>query len=529
MVVTAVVGEDRSAQPNWSLRHALRSDLRRFWPLWMIVAIAVAMRLYGIGRMPGILGDEGWYGVQIQRLLAGTGGEWRTPTGNVPGVIHYGSLALLHSLFQPSALLLRLPALLSSLAALAIAYAIGRRFFGATTGIAAVALMACFPINISYARLGWDPSHTQLLVLFAAYAAFANLRILSALCFAFALANHPAAVFAAPFLTLAYFGLDVGKRPWRGAAGRTAIYAGLLALAIGFSLSLSPGAGHYIDVSASLARLGHPSAWADFARLFSRLLSGETVYDFFVGQSFGPAQAAIDLIVLVVLVVILTAGCVALRREFHWPTAAVVAGWLAALFMLFVVAGPWALRPSLERFSIALVPLTALALAALLGRCFPGSRNLSYFQVLMASLTLPLLAGFWLSYLQPLDRGEGRPGTGLWTGLPGLNQEALDTIVARTGTAKASVIAEDSWIYWPITYRAAGRPLSIIRAARGEVPIPRKGLQGGTYWIGYRDRMMDRELSGHGDIRLIRTIETADRGHALKIWWRARDQQHPQP
>ena len=515
---TSIAGNDRPAQSAWSLRHSLRSDLRRFWPLWLIVAAAIAMRIYGIGRMPGILGDEGWYGVQIQRLLAGTGGEWRTPTGNVPGVIHYGSLALLHSLFQPSALLLRIPALLSSLAAIALAYAIARRHFGATAGMAAAVLMACLPINIGYARLGWDPSHTQLLVLLATYAAFANRRILSALCFAFALANHPSAVFAAPFLTLAYFGLDAGNHPWRDAAARTAAYAGMLALAILFSLSLSPGAGHYIDASASVARLVDPSAWIDFARQFARLLSGETVYDFFVGQSFGANLAAVDLFVLLALALILAGGLVALKRELHWPTAGLVAGWLAALFLLFAVAGPWALRPSLERFSIALIPATALALAALLGRC---CRRVGPFQLLTASLAMPLLAGFWLFYLQPLDRGEGRPGSGLWTGLPGLNQPALDTIAARTGGVEATIIAEDSWIYWPITYRAAGRPLSTIRARRGEVPMPPDAAPGGTYWIGYRDRTMDRQLSRHRDVRLIRTLETADRGHALKIWWRA--------
>jgi hypothetical protein len=514
-----LASEDRSDQLNWSLRRSLKADMRRFWPLWLIVAAAIAMRLHGIGRMPGILGDEAWYGVQIQRFLEGTGGAWRTPTGNVPGIIHYGSLALLHSLFQPSALLLRIPALLSSLAAIALAYTIARRYFGAAAGMAALVLMACLPINIAYARLGWDPSHTQLLVLLATYAALADRRILSALFFAFALSNHPAAVFAAPFLTLAYFGIDIEHRPWRRAAARTAAYVALLALAILFSLSLSPGAGHYVDISRSIIRLGDLSAWSDFALLFGRLLSGETAYNFIVGQSLGPMRTAIDLIVLLVLAAILTAGLIALRRRLHWPTAAVTAGWLASLFLLFVVAGSWALRPSLERFSIALVPPTALALAALLGRCFPGGIHRGLFQALVAAMALPMLAGFWLFYLQPLDRGEGRPGTGLWTGLPALNQAALEAIIARTGAVHARVIAEDSWIYWPVTYRAAGQRLFIVNAGTGIVPMPRETLPGGTYWISYRGRALDRELSRREDVRLVRTLETTDRRHALKIWW----------
>jgi len=525
MFSSSATGDDRPAQLNWSLRRSLKSDLRRYWPLWLIVAAAVAMRVYGIGRIPGILGDEGWYGVQIQRHLAGAGGAWRTPTGNVPGVIQYGSLALLNTLFPPSALLLRIPALLSSLAAMAVAYIIARRYFGATAGMAALVLMACFPVNISYARLGWDPSHTQLLVLFAVFAAVANRRLLSSLCFAFALANHPAAVFAAPFLTLAFFGFDVRLHLWRIAAVRTAAFAGLLVLAILLSLALSPGASHYVGVSTSLARLVDPSAWFQFARLFGRLLSGETVYDFIAGQTFGPLQTEIDIIVLLLLTAMLIAGLMALRRQPHWPTAAFVAGWLISVFLLFAVAGNWVLRPSLERFSIALIPPTALALAALFGRWFPGDRGRGYFQALMASLALPLLAGFWLFYLQPLERGEGRPGSGLWTGLPALNKPALDTITARNGGVQARVIAEDSWIYWPVTYLAADRPISTFNAKRDAVPTD--GAPSGTYWIVYRDGTLDRELTRRDDVRLIRTLENADGSFALKIWWKDPRHQHP--
>ena len=98
-----------SAPNPASLRAKLSADVRAYWPLWMIVAAAVATRFYEFGRVPGMQGDEAWYGVQALDLLRGRGGELRTPTGNVPGLLHGGALVLLHSLFQPSLWLLRLP------------------------------------------------------------------------------------------------------------------------------------------------------------------------------------------------------------------------------------------------------------------------------------------------------------------------------------------------------------------------------------------------------------------------------------
>jgi hypothetical protein len=505
---------------RWSLRLSLQGDLRQYWPLWLVVGAAIGLRLYGMGRIPGILGDEGWYGVQVQRLLAGSGGALRTPTGNVPGIVQYGSLALLHLFFQPSAFLLRIPALLSSLAAMAVAYTLARRYFGASSGMAALVFMACLPVNLAYARLGWDPSHTGLLLLLACYAVAAERRVLSALAFAFALANHPAAVFGAPFLTLACLGFELDRHPWRKAGLRTAAYAALLMLAIAFSLALSPAAGQYVDLAKSLARIADPSAWGNFVLLYARLLSGDTVYRFIVGQGPGSPGTGSDYLVLVVVAVILVAGLRALRHRFHWPTTGLVAGWLASIVLLFLVAGPWALRPSLERFGIALIPATALALAVLLGRCFPDGSRKPFFQASVAGLVLPLLAGFWLGYLRPLDRGDARPGAGIPTGLPALNQAALEAVARRSGSMRARVVAEDWWIYWPIAYLAGPRsPLAIEpggpEAARGRDVPP-----GGTYWIAYRGGALDRSLGGNKAIRRVATVEDRERRHALEIWWR---------
>lgn len=494
--------------PSW--RRSLAEDLRAYWPLWLIVALAVVLRLYALGCLPGIIGDEAWYGVQAQRLLAGTGGDLRTPTGNVPGLFQLGSLTLLHSFFQPSALLLRIPALISSLIAMGLAYAVGRRFFGPAAGMAALVLMACLPASIAYARFGWDPSHASMFVLAASYAALARRRLLSTLLFALGLANHPAALFAAPFLTLAFLGSVMERQGWRAAFGQCLAFAGMLLLAILLGTVLSPAATHYLDISRSVARIADGSQWVAFSIGFLRLLSGETVYRFVAGQGFGSWDVTIGLVTAGLLAVVVATGLLAIRRSADWMAAGVVAGWLASLISLFVVAGPWVFRPGLERFGVPMLAPTAMALAVLLARCIPPNRK-RLLQGVVAAVAVPMLAGFCYFYLQPLDRGAGRPRAGLWIGYPNLNRRAFEQVEAVAGPQPAVIVAEDWWIEWPIAYLANGSRFQ-VRAA-GE-PAPSDP----TYWIAYRNGPLDLALSRRNDVRPRATVESGDRQNALVIW-----------
>lgn len=514
----AAVPPAACAASNPSSSRALLGDLPAFWPLWLIVAAAVFLRIYEVGSLPGLIGDEAWYGVQTQRLLAGTGGELRTPTGNVPGLIQMGSLALLHSLFQPSALLLRLPALLSSLAAMAVAYAIGRRFFGPASGMAALVLMASLPVNIGYARLGWDPSHAPLLVLAATYATLGDRRLLASLLFALALSNHPAAVFAAPFLTLAFLGFEIERGPWRSGLAKTFAFAGMLAMAVLLSLQLSPGAGHFLDGSKMAARLADPPQWFAFAAGICRLLSGDTIYTFITGQSFGALRPWADGAVALVLVAILVSGLALVLHRRDWRLAGIMSGSLASLILLFVVAGPMAVRPVFERFSFPMVPLIVLVIAVVLGRLLAGRAQKPWLQASLAALSIALLAGFWAFYVAPLTRGGNRPNPIYWVGLPELNQAAADRIAAAADIGKATVVSEDWWINWPVAYQLASKPLAILDAAAVPGALLERIPPGQSYWISYRGSRLDHQLARRADFRLRWTVEARGRKDALNIW-----------
>lgn len=488
------------------------------WFVVLVVLAGVAARLYGFHRFPGIIGDEAWYGVQAQLLLAGEGADFRTPTGNVPGAIQLFSLTILHMVLPPSELALRIPPLLTSLAAMVLAGFIARRHFGTAAGWTALVLMACLPLNIAYARLGWDPSHTPLLVLAATYGALERRRLLSTLCFAFALANHPSAVFAAPLLLLSFLGSELQDKPWRVAVLRSAAFVGMLVFSLLLSRATSPAAGNYLDVATSLARLGDLSAYASFALHFAQLLSGDTVYRFIVGTGFGSTQFLVNCIILLGLCALLVAGSISLRRTPNWQAIGVVSGWLAALSMLFVVAGSWALQPSVERFSIVMIPATVLAVAALVGQLCPANSPSVKMQLATAGLGLPLLAGVVAFYLLPLDRGLQRPGEGLRIGLPALNKKALDHILLRAPPGKSEIIAEDWWIFWPVRYQADADRFAVTSAEYWSRTKAVPDMAGGRWWITYAGSDLDRQLSGRPDVRTDYSISSTGAGHGLHVW-----------
>lgn len=483
------------------------ADLKSFWPLWLLVAFAVALRVIRFGDLPGLIGDEAWYGVQAQRLASGTGGELRTPTGNVPGLFQLGSTMLLQSVGPPSALLLRIPALLSSLSAMALAYAIGRRFFGPLAGMTALVIMACLPANLAYARLGWDPSHASMLILAAAYATLARRRLLAMLLFALAMANHPAAVFVAPFLAMAYGGAAFAHAPRRTAALEMGRFALLLSVAIVPITLLSPAASSYISLTQSVARLADPSQWVSFAAGFLRLLSGDITSIFIAGRGLGLASTTSHVALALALVGLTISGAIGLFRRPDPLVAALCLGWCASVIFLFLVAGSWAMRPGLERFAIPLLPLTALSAAVLIQRL--TQRTVA--QAVLAVVGIAGLASFTFSVLQPLARGDSRRAGAVWIGLPALNEKALRSVARSAPRGNVVVVAEDWWIYWPLVYLAPTDRFTILSSDSATKPDQN------VFWITYRDSEMDRVLAGTR-YRLSETVMSPDGTEALRIW-----------
>ena len=178
----------------------------------VLLGTAIGFRLLRLDSVPGLSGDEGWWGVQALAWLSGRPYEARTTSGNPTDLFFLVPVALLHAIGSPSFALLRLvPALANirrargGLLLCPPALWAGRRR-GFTRWRWAV-----LPTAIAHSRICQDPSQSVLWTSLVVYLALLGVKERTAagrwlagaiVVFPVALWTHPTNVFVAPFLLL---------------------------------------------------------------------------------------------------------------------------------------------------------------------------------------------------------------------------------------------------------------------------------------------------------------------------------------
>ena len=241
----------------------LQRTNRSFMSVWRRIGIAVSMailavaiwlRLWKLGNLPGVNGDEAWSGVQALRFLSGESVAWRTPTGNPLNLFHFGPLVILHAWLPPSFGLLRSVAAASGLAALAVNFWLCRKSYDGATAVATTMLLAALPINVAYSRFAWDASQSLLATVLAMHASLIAVRqpdfrrratAWAILAFGAAVWIHPTNVFIAPLVAvcLAYAWRAELSRTWKNAnAGESQKIVLAAAFVAGHGIGLVAGA-----------------------------------------------------------------------------------------------------------------------------------------------------------------------------------------------------------------------------------------------------------------------------------------------
>jgi hypothetical protein len=430
----------------------------------LLLLAAIAARCRQLDSLPGLNGDEAWYGVQAQELLAGRAPQWRTPTGNPINPMFFGPLVLVHLLAGPSAAALRSVAVVGGLLALVINWFFCRRVFDASTAWISTVALAVLPVAIAYSRFAWDASQSLPVTLVVLYASLAAVRFdtqrhrwLAVACAAQMLAMwvHPANVFAAAGIAAA---IAVGG--WRNEqgdgkpVGRTrrlavaAVILGALGLMAALALmALGPPvlAERVMGIGDLTQRRG---LWF-FLILYPRLLAGDTVYQFLAGSHswlWGP-----DVVVIWSLF-----GWAAWRLAVEAKRGSKVdrcllGAWALSLVGFLIIAGPSGINVGYERYGICLVgPAVLLACRAI--ALAATQRSLLLLIAPLAGWLL--LADFHAHYFQFIVRTGGAAHQTFRTAAEEPKQTAMD-LIARDGAERARVLCSEYWLYWPLRYYAA--------------------------------------------------------------------------
>jgi hypothetical protein len=480
-------------------RHARRGAFRWFVQLNLVglVVVAIWFRCHELGNLPGINGDEAWYGVQAELVLHGQPIEWRTPTGNLLNPLFFGPQLLLHALFEPSFALLRVTAVLSGLIALALNWWFCRRIFGPRTAAVSTVILAVLPINIVYSRLAWDASQSLLATLAAVYLGLQAIVDPSRrtkwsagafIALAMAIVVHPTNLFVGPVVGVCLIMAWRSELPLHIRHAQRALWLpGALVAAIGIAAICIAS---WPRAEQAVGRVANPAEYMAFGLNLLRLFSGVTVYEYVSGSVAPPINETIrwDVVPFDLAIgfafVILGWGVYRRLGNAQRPTrsraadcrneraaiCSLIIGWGLSLVAFFVVAGPAAIAPHFERYGICLIGpgaiLAALGLDGWLGRqsqrALERRRSTSFTAILAIVVSWIWLADFHAEFFEFFQQTGGQSHRTFRTAAIEPKAAALEYIVLHSN-GSVHIAASEWWIYWPLRYLAIGHSRTVGR------------------------------------------------------------------
>ncbi len=450
-----------------------------------ILAVAIGFRAWRLGSLPGINGDEAWYGVQAESVLHGEPIAWRTPTGNFLNPFFLLPQLALHAIFPASFTLLRIVPLMSGLLALVVNYWLAWRTFGRQNAVISTLILAVLPINIAYSRFAWDASQSLLFTLPAVYLPLLAVKDQAlrwrwtACGFGMLLAAilvHPTNIFVAPMLLIPVATMLRERRPVSSVEleiVRTHERRTTVMLLVSLTAAVIVCKFGWPWIERGLLRCTQPAELLDFVKNYAQLFSGATIYRFVAGSSKGLAPDMFDVVVWSLM----ACSCYGIFRIFrqqptkHRTEMLIVRllglSWAATIAGFFLIAGPESLRPNFERYGMCLIaPSVLLATCGLQWWLLRKSPAAAIVFLLCGWLTL---AGFWIDYVLEIRAAAANSGQMHRTFLTGEidpKQQAFERILALgdNGNRPIRVVAGDWWCYWPLRYLAdsSRTPVEVI-------------------------------------------------------------------
>jgi hypothetical protein len=440
-----------------------------------LLGTAISFRLLRLASVPGVSGDEGWWGIQALAWLSGRPYEAHTTSGNPIDLFFLVPLALSHAIAPPSFLLLRIVPALVNLLALPLGFWFVRRLYGNTTAWIHTVGLAIMPTAIAHSRICQDPSQSIFWTSIVIYLALLGLKergrawIYSGaalLIFPVALWTHPTNVFIAPFLVLPFVAAVRPRLPASRRGRVIILVVATLLLTVGLSIAaLTLGhlsaANQYLDqpwLAIASARMIDGGQWFEFAANNARLFNGVTIYHYFSGAR--PLTVPYDAGFVVVVVTALWGFLLTPpARRTPLDYGLIVASttmWVG----FYAFAGPQALRPHFERWGLCLIAPGTLVLARGLTAWIERMPRMRWFAIAAATLVATsLLRSFYVNYFEEFATTGGRSHLTYVTAATEPKQQALEHILSKSaGPDRVAIVTQQWWLVWPIAYLATEHP-----------------------------------------------------------------------
>lgn len=436
--------------------------------IFVILLISVGFRIIDLEHIPGINGDEAWYGVQMLALRSGEPFAWRTPTGNLVNPFFSGIVYLLHLFSPPDIWVLRAPAVLTGILAFLLTYGLIGKVLGRNIAMIAALLVATLPINIAYSRLGWDPSESVLIGVIAIYFSLKHSRVGVALSQVIAVIIHPTNIFLLPFLLIPFIPDTTIDRVraivWRqqreflSLNKKQPAYIALIILATIYlflaSVAVFSPDRFQESILGSVFLL--PRHLIYFFGYYSQLLSGVTIYRYIVGIEPTVNWLLHDGIFWILCVFLLVVGVQQLFKERQWNFLALIFGLLPTLLWFLTIAKLRAIMPDHERYAMCLIMPSILVVSILIDAIARAYQKRWLGLTLAICISWLYLWSFQVHYFDALRVTGSLAHRTYHTAAVEPKKQVLDLVIDDAKNIDdVAIYAEDWWLYWPVRYLAS--------------------------------------------------------------------------
>ncbi len=425
-----------------------------------LIGVSLVFRILWLDRVPGVNGDEAWYGVQAVRFVDGKTWSWQTPSGLPVNPMLFVTEVLLLKIWSPSFLILRIPIAIWACAGLAITFVLHRWYSGSRgEALLVVALTGCMPAHLAYSRFCWDSSFAFVafpLVLYPFLRIVQGVRSIQVVLLLFAgtllclwvHVTHAILIVAAA-LIWAWNARSALATPAR----RRPITSTALVLIVAGALVLVFRKQHAMRIlidsaTSSLDRFPlHLKVLAD-------LFAGMRIYDYLAGlPSTGSAWWTVPVFCLMSVVILL-----ALLRSGDTADRSLALLALLSLLLIFLTGRAFRLDDaSYERYFLYAFPLSAVVLVRGVRVVMPsvGSEPGKLLAALPLVLAVCFLVQFWFCYFAVIrsQAFDSRLHQTFHTGTREPKAELASALSERLQRESHAVIyTENWWLHHSVDY-----------------------------------------------------------------------------
>lgn len=498
----------------------------------VILGVALLFRCIDLDHIPGINGDETWYGITVLAWRDGQAPPLKTYSGLPLNPFYSGLLYLLHLVcHEPSFVVIRLAPLLSVLLAVGLSYPLVSRALDRRTALIVTLLLACLPITIGYSRLGWDQSQAFVVSLVMICLVLLERSRWAFVAFLLALVVHPVNVFLAPFLA----GTDVARgllwpldasaeerRAWgRWLWPRLAFVIGLAVAGLVVGLAALARAEEWLQalVAEFPLRLLRAEGWLEYLELYGELLSGASMYHAVSGDMGDGAVLRDRLLFWGILIALLIVGVPRLIRQRDARGLGLIISLCVCVagFYLAVSTGP--ARPAYTRYFVWLVTPSCLVLAVLLRSLGDGDRHWHAQLGGVLVVCFLLLWSFHVYYFMRIRTTGGDSEQIYVTGPVEPKKAAFEHIVAEAGEVpRVAVIGENYFCTLPVRYLAHGRPGMRVLDGDDSREVANLGDAERWFLVCWAEHVYHPWLEEHAPAAPRKTIYDYGQRPVLHVW-----------